>query len=317
MSKPHPSCALLLDLDERIVSNDLRLEIDRCYSYLGTPVVRTHEASEGDPVNSIRMMVRVGAREYLDSSIEGADALWNDSIEHWLLNQVHAVDNQMKIFNRRQREENKPELLFTWLEIELQGGRLMVRMRLDSSCGIDPKESIWVSRVRKALNAGTLGEDVIAVTLPSDASYKEQYTAGMAALAARKLAEKEAERAAAEAAAEAAEAAEAAAAASFMASPALVAEAEEAALEAKEASDIVVKARIQKDLEAAERGELEKTPEQIVAERIAEEAHLGEDIQKKYALPEADFPLAFDQWTVSYADGSTRDFDATAGVLAD
>ncbi len=96
-----------------------------------------------------------------------------------------------------------------------------------------------------------------------------------------------------------------------------MAEAEEAALEAKEASDIVVKARIQKDLEAAERGELEKTPEQIVAERIAEEAHLGEDIQKKYALPEADFLLAFDQWTVSYADGSTRDFDATAGVLAD
>lgn len=317
MSKPHPSCALLLDLDERIVTHDLRLEIDRCYSYLGTPVVRTHEASEGEPVNSIRMMVRVGAREYLDSSVEGADELWSDYIEHWLLNQVHAVDNQMKIFNRRQREEGKPELLFTWLEIELQGGRLTVRMRLDSSCGINPEESIWVSRVREALNAGTLGQNVVTVTLPSEASYKEQYAAGMAALAARKLAEQEAERAAAEAAAVAAEAAEEAAAASFMASPALVAEAEEAALEAKEADDIVVQARIQKDLEAAERGELEKTPEQIVAERIAEEAHLGEDIQKKYALPEADFSIAFDQWTVSYADGSIRDFDATAGVLAD
>ena len=72
-----------------------------------------------------------------------------------------------------------------------------------------------------------------------------------------------------------------------------------------------------RDLEAAERGELEKTPEQIVAERIAEEAHLGEDIQKKYALPEADFPIAFDQWTVIYADGTTRDFDATCGVLAE
>ena len=29
-----------------------------------------------------------GAREYLDSSVEGADALWSDYIEHWLLNQV-------------------------------------------------------------------------------------------------------------------------------------------------------------------------------------------------------------------------------------
>ena len=317
MAKPHPSMALLLDLDERLVDNDLRLEIDRCYSYLGTPVVRTHPAGEGAPENAIRMMVRVGAREYLDSTAEGADALWNDSIEHWLLNQVHAVENQMKIFNRRQREEGRDELFFTWLEVELQGGRLTVRLRLDSSCGINPADSVWVTRVRTALNEGALGEGVVAVQLPSDASYEEQYVAGLAALAARKVADEAAARAAeAAAAAEAAEA-EAAAEATFMASPALVAEAEEAAKEAEEAADIVVQARIARDLEAAERGELEKTPEQIVAERIAEEAHLGEDIQKKYTLPEADFPIAFDQWTVIYADGTTRDFDAIRGVLAE
>lgn len=317
MAKPHPSMALLLDLDERLVDNDLRLEIDRCYSYLGTPVVRTHPAGEGAPENAIRMMVRVGAREYLDSAAEGADALWNDSIEHWLLNQVHAVENQMKIFNRRQREEGRDELFFTWLEVELQGGRLTVRLRLDSSCGIDPADSVWVTRVRAALNEGALGEGVVAVQLPSDASYEAQYVAGMAALAARKVAEEEEARAAEEAAAAEAAEAEAAAEATFMASPALVAEAEEAAKEAEEAADIVVQARIARDLEAAERGELEKTPEQIVAERIAEEAHLGEDIQKKYALPEADFPIAFDQWTVIYADGTTRDFDAIRGVLAE
>lgn len=317
MSKPHPSMALTLDLDESIVDHELRLEIDRCYSYLGTPVVRSHPAAGGEPVNTLRMTVRVGAREYLDSSVEGADALWNDYIEHWLLNQVHAVDNQMKIFNRRQREEGKPELVFTWLEVELQGGRLMVRLRLDSTCGIDPADSIWVSRVRTALNEGRLGEDVVAVTLPSEASYEKQYTEGMAALAARKLAEEEAARAAAEAAAAEAAAAEAAADAAFLASPTLVAEAAEEALEAEEASDLVVQARIREDLEAVERGELEKTPEQIVAERIAEEAHLGEDIQKKYALPDPDFTIAFDQWSVDYADGTTRDFDATTGVLAD
>ena len=301
MSKPHPSMALTLDLDESIVDHELRLEIDRCYSYLGTPVVRSHPAADGEPVNTLRMTVRVGAREYLDSSVEGADALWNDYIKHWLLNQVHAVNNQMKIFNRRQREESKPELVFTWLEIELQGGRLVVRMRLDSTCGIDPEESKWVSRVREALNAGALGQDVVAVTLPSAASYEKQHAAGMVALEARKEAEA-AERAAEE---------------SFMASPALVAEAAEAALEAEEAADIVVRARIAHDLEEIERGELDKTAEEIVAERIAEEAHLGEDIQKKYALPDADFAVAFDQWTVVYADGSTRDFDSTSGILAD
>ena len=160
-------------------------------------------------------------------------------------------------------------------------------------------------------------KDVIAVTLPSAASYEKQYAAGMEALEARKEAEAAAARAAEEAAAAEAEAAERAAEESFMASPVLVAEAAEAALEAEEAADIVVRARIAHDLEEVERGELDKTAEEIVAERIAEEAHLGEDIQKKYALPDADFALAFDQWTVVYADGSTRDFDSTSGILAD
>lgn len=317
MAKPHPSMALLLDLDERQVTHDLRLEIDRCYSYLGTPVVRTHASGEGEPENTLRMTVRVGAREYLDSSVEGADELWNDYIEHWLLNQVHAVENQMKIFNRRQREEGRPELVFTWLEVELQGGRLCVRLRLDSSCGIDPADSIWVSRVRTALNEGRLGKDVIVVSLPSETSYQAQYEAGMAALAARKLAEEEAARAAEEARAAEIAAAEAEAEASFMASPTLVAEAEEAAAAEEEASDLVIQARIRQDMEAVERGESTKTAEEIIAERIAEEAHLGEDIQKKYALPEPDFPLTFDQWTVTYADGSTRDFDARTGRLAE
>lgn len=48
MSKPHPSMALTLDLDESIVDHELRLEIDRCYSYLGTPVVRTHEGEDDE-----------------------------------------------------------------------------------------------------------------------------------------------------------------------------------------------------------------------------------------------------------------------------
>ena len=59
MSKPHPSMALTLDLDESIVDHELRLEIDRCYSYLGTPVVRTHEGEGGELVNTLRMTVRV------------------------------------------------------------------------------------------------------------------------------------------------------------------------------------------------------------------------------------------------------------------
>lgn len=316
MTKPHPSMTLLLDLDERLMSTSLRREIDRCYSYLGTPVVRTHPAAAGDPENTMQLKIRVGAREYLDSKAEGADELWNNYIEHWLLNQVHAVDNQMRIYNRRQREEGTDELIFTWIDFELQGGRLHVRMRLDSQCGIDPAESAWVTRVRSALNEGLLGEGVTCVQLPSDAYYAQQYEEGMQALAERKQAEALAAQEAERAAQEAAEQAEAEAEERFMASPAKLAEQAEAEFAAEEADDLVVAARIQQDLEAAKRGETDKTAEEIVAERIAEEAHLGEDIQRKYTLPEADFALRFDRWTVFYATGESRSFDAETGVLA-
>lgn len=316
MSKPHPSMSLVIDIDERLDGKELRQEIDRCYAYLGLPVVRTHPAAEGEPVNTLRAQVRVGARQYLDSREEGADALWADYVEHWLLNQFHALDNQMKIFNRRQREEGTPELVFTWLEVGLQGGALAVRLRLDSQSGIAPEESRWVSAVRAAWNAGALGDDVEAVQLPSDASYEEQRRAGLAAKAEREAEEARQRAEAEEEARRAAERAEDEAAAAFQESPAARAEAEAAAFAEAEANDLVVRARIEADLAAAERGETDKTAEEIIAERIAEEAHLGEDIQRKYALPEADFALAFDQWTVIGRDGSRRDLDGAAWAQA-
>jgi hypothetical protein len=38
-----------LDLDERLATTETTLEIKRCYTYIGTPLIRTHapEAGEG------------------------------------------------------------------------------------------------------------------------------------------------------------------------------------------------------------------------------------------------------------------------------
>ena len=44
---PHPSSLLILNIDEELDSKELRLEIDRCYSYLGAPLVRTASRPEG------------------------------------------------------------------------------------------------------------------------------------------------------------------------------------------------------------------------------------------------------------------------------
>ena len=65
MAQPRPSLTLILDLDERLDSEDVRLEIDRCYSYVGSTLVRTHPACDGEPQNIMRFLVKLGTRRYL------------------------------------------------------------------------------------------------------------------------------------------------------------------------------------------------------------------------------------------------------------
>ena len=43
---------------------------------------------------------------------------------------------------------------------------------------------------------------------------------------------------------------------------------------------------------------------------------LREEIEEKYALPEADFAVDYTLWTVVFEDGTERDFDSTDGVFA-
>lgn len=278
MPQPRPSATLILDLDERIYSDDVKLEVDRCYAYVCTTVVRTHPAGEGEPVNTARILAKLGTRKYVHSSDEGADDLWNDVMERWIYNEFHKIGNNMVIYNRRQREIGGTELYFDWIEVELENGALTVAFRMDSTSFIAPEHSELATLVRTALNDGTLGENVVRVKMPSDASYAAQ-VAKAEAEKAEKEAEKAAEEAAkAEAARKAAEEAEKEAEDAFLESPELVA--------------------------AEEKAEEGETYEEIRAE-----------VEEKYALPEADFPVDYTMWTIVYADGTERDFDSAAGAF--
>ena len=108
MAQPRPSLTLILDLDERLDSEDVRLEIDRCYSYVGSTLVRTHPACDGEPQNIMRFLVKLGTRRYLRAEDEGADELWNDVMERGFYNELYKVSNNMLIYNRRQREVGNP-----------------------------------------------------------------------------------------------------------------------------------------------------------------------------------------------------------------
>lgn len=280
MAQPRPSMTLILDIDERLDSEDLRLEIDRCYAYVGATVVRTHPApaNGGEPENTLRMLVKLGTRTYLDSTAEGADALWNDVMERWFYNALHKVGNNLLIFNRRQREVGNPDLVFAWIEVQLQNGALSAMMHCNDVGGIAPEASKMLTALRDAYNAGSLGEaaSVARVWMPSRESWDAQYAAGMEAAAAAKAAA-EAERAAAEAeAAERAAAAEAEAEAAFLESPELVAAA---------------------------------SGEDAGAEASLSTGGGVEDVEDLYALDEPAFAVDYRTWTVEYTNGTTATYE--------
>lgn len=175
MAMLRPSLTLVLDLDERIASDDTVLEIRRTYAHICTPVIRTHAASGDDApvVNEARMLVNVGARKYLHSADEGADDLWNEIVEPWIKNILHKVGNNMKVFNDRQRKIKLPEVVFERVDVELQGGEFVVALHTDPLSEVDESLHEQVGLARELLNAGLL-EGAVRVDAPSDESYEAQ-----------------------------------------------------------------------------------------------------------------------------------------------
>lgn len=287
MAQPRPSLTLVLDIDERLDTEELRLEVNRCYNYVGSALVRTHPASEGEPENTMRFLVKLGTRKYLHSSDEGADELWNDVMERWFYNELHKVGNNMKIFNSRQRDIGAAPLMFDWIEVDLENGSLSVLLHCDDASGIDPAASTLLTTLRTALNEGILatestedaaGTQPTRVFMPSRASFADQFVSGMAAKAQREAAEKAARAEAEEAQRAAQAAAEQEADQAFLESPELLASQEEVAAAPDAAPE-----------EAAD----------------------------PFAVDEPNFAIDYQLWSIEYPDGSVRTYDSSAERFVD
>lgn len=272
MALPRPSLTLIADVDETLDTEETRLEIGRCYTHVGTTVVRGHAAAE-PPSNTMRMLVKLGTRRYLARDA-ASESLWNDVMERWLANRFRTVSNNMLIFNRRQREIGAQPLVFDRLEVELENGAFTAVLRLDSASGLPDSAAATVSRMRAAYADGLLGENVVRVCAPSDASYEEQREAGrvQAARRVQERARREAEEQAAEE--ERRRAAEERAQEGFLESPELLAE----------------KRRVEGGL--------------------ADGADSA--VERVFELDEPDFEPDYRIWTVVAADGSERTFDSSS-----
>lgn len=178
MALIRPSMTLVLDLDERLATQDSIQEIKRCYTHIGTPVIRKHTpASDDEPmINTARLLVKFGTRKYLYSADEGADELWNTVVEHWIGSMLHKIGNNMKVFNDRQRKINMPEIVFDHFDIELQGSAFTVSLHPDAWSFVDKELAAQVDLARTLLNEGVLG-DAVRIDAPSDEAYEQQRAA--------------------------------------------------------------------------------------------------------------------------------------------
>jgi hypothetical protein len=177
MALLRPSLMLILDLDERLATTETTLEIKRCYTYIGTPLIRTHapEVGEDAPiVNTARMMVNLGTKKYLHSADEGADELWDTVVEQWIGNMLHKIGTTMRAFNKRQRKIGLPEVVFDRFNVELQASEFVVSLHTDPQSYIDEGLKSLVTQVRGLLNDGKLGTDVKMFVAPTDESYETQ-----------------------------------------------------------------------------------------------------------------------------------------------
>lgn len=185
MPQPRPSLALALHIPESLASQETCLEIKRCYTYVGSTVVRTlpsraplseHATDISSDLDKpfIQFMVKFGTRTYLNYPDHDQADLWTDIIERWLYNQLHTVGNQMLIYNRRQRDIQGTELIFNYLDVVLEEGALTIRLKLDSNSWIDPTATTTITAIRNHYAQGNLGSNPICVCAPAPFSYDQQ-----------------------------------------------------------------------------------------------------------------------------------------------
>lgn len=286
MALLRPSLTLVLDLDERLAGKDTILEIKRCYPYVGVPVVRSHVAAEGESVatNRARMIVGLGTRRYLDSSDEGADALWDTVVLRWIGNMLHKVGSTMRAFNVRQRRIGLPEIVFERIDVELEGGRFVVSLHTDEESFVDFDASEYVDSARRLFNDGTFAQ-AVRVLVPSDESYDSQRSAALALWAQ-----------------------------SRPEAPSDVPAPDEAE-EAHACAD-----RCERPLTREELLELDKQAKSYENTAVAPtDSDELPPIRREEEPPEPErFNFEFDcrQWTVEFGDGSRRTFDASVGEFS-
>lgn len=285
--KPYPSNLIIFNIDERVLDEEMRLEIKRSWTHIGDILIRSRAAEEGeDPASTVHVIVKYGTRTYLSVDDPESCSNWEDRIERHLLATMRKVSSNVIAFNRRRRNCGMTEVAFDRIEFELEGGKLTMEFRLDSNGSVPVDCAAIATKIRDAFGTGKLG-GAVRVRVPSLRSLAEQ---------AERSAIQKAERAALEQAA-----LEERLANEEAAREELEAQAEERFMESPEMAAAVAEEEAAEEKAAKGDSPLEITP------------LTDEEWEARYGVPEAEFEIDYDMWEAVFPDGSTREYDPQTG----
>lgn len=293
-----PSLTLVLDIDETLATDATIQELKRSYSHITTPVIRTHQSTDGEePHNTAQALLKLGTKKYLNHTDEGADALWNDIMEQWIGNAFHRIGNNMKVFNDRQREIGLPQLFFASFEIVLQGGTLTIAVHPTPEGLMDPSLKTAITAARDLYNESLTsceGATITTITIPADTSYQEQNAAAW-----EQWIEAHPEVLAADEEAKAAVETEEAAESKTPTEPATPKTREELLAE-----DIIAKSYENTAVSATDSDALPSP------ERFADATEEEDEDEEQFT-----FDVDYSLWGVAYDDGQERLFDSETGTF--
>lgn len=293
-----PSLILRMDLDNRLYSDEAVSDIKRSYSYVAPSMVQSHEPADEARVENVLRFRIIMHRAYWDKNDAAAQELWAGVMPKWLHNMFNKVSNTITASNKVHNERGEVTSDYAWLELEF-GENALIAIKTQSDSSFPASAEDMVEQVRDLYAAGTLGEGVACVRIPSRESYEAQLAAAEEA-AAKKAAEA-ATQAKIEAEAKAAAAGEVYAAEQGEALAGLEAEAAQVA----ENDDLVVQTLAEVGEEAAE------ADAESGAAPDADEA-----TEEKFVAPKLPaFDIDYSTWGIEYADGTVRAFDSATGAF--
>ncbi|WP_165046098.1 hypothetical protein [Adlercreutzia sp. ZJ138] len=174
MTMIRPTLHLLMDLDERIYTDELAADIKRSYMHIAPTSVITHTSNDDNVWNFIRLKA-LASTPYWDKLDECQDQTWRDSMPRWMRNSFYKTSSAMLAFNNV-NERHLDSLAFSWMEVEFNEAMTIV-IRLDHTSKIPVCADQIIEQVRNACADKLLGKNPVRVWAPSPNSYIEQAAA--------------------------------------------------------------------------------------------------------------------------------------------